>query len=160
MVSDSNERNFELRSESVRNIVGQVPPSLIRYGITIILLVLFVFVGISLFVPYCRVICGTATIAELPTSLEDSVKLHVQLSMPIADIRTNFENCRIDLKSPDFTINGRIHSFYYQRNVNGNNYADILISRYDIKNLKPSNVDFCILQKHSSILQYILSERY
>ena len=39
------ERSFELRSEKVRSIVGQIPSSLIRYGITAIggvLLCLFV----------------------------------------------------------------------------------------------------------------------
>ena len=30
------ERSFELCSEKVRNIVGQIPSSLIRYGITTI----------------------------------------------------------------------------------------------------------------------------
>ncbi len=28
------ERSFELRSEKVRSIVGQIPSSLVRYGIT------------------------------------------------------------------------------------------------------------------------------
>lgn len=30
------EQEFELRSEKVRSIVGQIPSSLVRYGITII----------------------------------------------------------------------------------------------------------------------------
>ena len=30
------ERSFELRSEKVRSIVGQIPSSLVRYGITAI----------------------------------------------------------------------------------------------------------------------------
>lgn len=42
----------ELRSEKVRNIIGQVPPVLLRYGITIIGLTLLVLVGISAFIPY------------------------------------------------------------------------------------------------------------
>lgn len=155
MVLDSNEKSFELRSESVRNIVGQIPPTLIRYGIVVVVLVLFVLIGVASFVPYCRVICGTATIAELPKPSADSVRLQVQLTMPAANVRANFEGCSIDLKSPNFTINGRILSFNYQRNVVGNNCAEILISSYDIKSIKPSNVDFCILQKHSSVLQYL-----
>ena len=35
------ERSFELRSEKVRSIVGQIPSSLVRYGITAIAVVLF-----------------------------------------------------------------------------------------------------------------------
>lgn len=41
------EQEFELRSEKVRSIVGQIPSSLVRYGITIIgiiLICLFVVV--------------------------------------------------------------------------------------------------------------------
>ena len=34
------ERSFELRSEKVRSIVGQIPSSLVRYGIATIALVL------------------------------------------------------------------------------------------------------------------------
>ena len=34
------ERNFELRSEKVRSIIGQIPPSLVRYGIMIVGVVL------------------------------------------------------------------------------------------------------------------------
>ena len=30
------ERSYELRSEKVRSIVGQMPSSLVRYGITVI----------------------------------------------------------------------------------------------------------------------------
>lgn len=36
------ECNFELRSEKVRSIVGQIPHSLIRYGITVMGVALFV----------------------------------------------------------------------------------------------------------------------
>ena len=46
------ERNIELRSEKVRNIVGKIPPAVDRYGITIIGLVLVVVVAVSMLVPY------------------------------------------------------------------------------------------------------------
>lgn len=46
------EKPVELRSEKVRNIIGQVPPVLLRYGISIIGLSLLVLVGISAFIPY------------------------------------------------------------------------------------------------------------
>lgn len=43
---------IELRSEKVRNIIGKVPPVLLRYGIMIIGVALLVLVGISAFIPY------------------------------------------------------------------------------------------------------------
>ena len=46
------ERNIELRSEKVRNIVGKIPPAVDRYGITAIGLVLVVIVAVSMLIPY------------------------------------------------------------------------------------------------------------
>ncbi len=47
-----NKNDIELRSEKVRNIVGQVPPVLLRIGITIIsLVIVIVFLG-AYFIPY------------------------------------------------------------------------------------------------------------
>ena len=43
---------IELRSEKVRNIIGVIPPVLLRYGITIIGLSLLSLIGISAFIPY------------------------------------------------------------------------------------------------------------
>lgn len=43
---------IELRSEKVRNIIGQVPPVLLRYGIAIIGVALLALVGVSAFIPY------------------------------------------------------------------------------------------------------------
>ena len=45
-------KTVELRSEKVRNIIGQVPPVLLRYGISIIGLAICVLVGISAIIPY------------------------------------------------------------------------------------------------------------
>lgn len=45
-------KQIELRSEKVRNIIGQIPPVLLRYGITIIGVSLLMLIGISAFIPY------------------------------------------------------------------------------------------------------------
>ncbi len=46
------ERNIELRSEKVRNIVGKIPPAMDRYGIVAIGLVLMVVLAVSMLIPY------------------------------------------------------------------------------------------------------------
>lgn len=43
---------IELRSEKVRNIIGQVPSVLLRYGISIIGISLLMLVAIAAFIPY------------------------------------------------------------------------------------------------------------
>jgi hypothetical protein len=45
-------KDIELRSEKVRNIVGQVPPVLLRQGIAIISLVLLLLFAGAYFIPY------------------------------------------------------------------------------------------------------------
>jgi len=43
---------IELRSEKVRNIIGRMPPVLVRYGTVMIVAALLVLTGIAAFVPY------------------------------------------------------------------------------------------------------------
>lgn len=45
-------RQIELRSEKVRNIIGQVPPLLLRYGNIIIGLSLLILVVFAMIIPY------------------------------------------------------------------------------------------------------------
>lgn len=59
------ERSYELRSEKVRSIVGQIPSSLIRYGITAIGVVLLCLFVVGYFLPYKQVYSGTATINRI-----------------------------------------------------------------------------------------------
>lgn len=51
------ERNIELRSEKVKNIVGKIPPAVERNGITIIGLVLMVMLVVSMLIPYKETVC-------------------------------------------------------------------------------------------------------
>ena len=44
--------NIELKSEKVRNIVGRMPPTIIRYGCCIITLVIVTVIGVSMLIPY------------------------------------------------------------------------------------------------------------
>lgn len=43
---------IELRSEKVRNIIGEIPSGIVRYGITIITIVLLVLLVGAYFIPY------------------------------------------------------------------------------------------------------------
>lgn len=45
-------RDIELRSEKVRNIVGKIPPMILRIGITIISVVIILVLILAYFVPY------------------------------------------------------------------------------------------------------------
>ena len=59
-----NTDNIELRSEKVRNIIGQIPPSIIRIGITVIFFVIAGLLTASYFFKYNYTIETTATIYQ------------------------------------------------------------------------------------------------
>lgn len=87
-------KQIELRSEKVRNIIGQVPPILLRYGITIIALSLLMLIGIAAFIPYNSTIDTKVTISQ-----DEKGALHYSANIPqdamkkqpqFAGITTNF----------------------------------------------------------------------
>lgn len=48
----SNENQMELRSEKVRNLLGDIPPSLVRWGTVIIVAIFLALLLVMCFVPY------------------------------------------------------------------------------------------------------------
>lgn len=46
------EPQFELRSKKVRNILGEIPPALIRWGTVIIVAIFLALLLVVCFVPY------------------------------------------------------------------------------------------------------------
>ena len=56
--------NIELRSEKVRNIIGQIPPRIIRTGITVIFIVILGILTGTYFFEYEYTIKTTATIEQ------------------------------------------------------------------------------------------------
>jgi len=48
----NNDDKIELRSEKIRNIVGKIPPALLRKGIAIITLIIIILIIAAYFIPY------------------------------------------------------------------------------------------------------------
>lgn len=46
------ETNIELRSEKVRNLLGEIPPTLVRWGTLIIVIIFLSLLLVICFVPY------------------------------------------------------------------------------------------------------------
>ncbi len=44
--------DIELRSEKVRNLLGEIPPSLVRWGTVIIVAIFLILLLVVCFVPY------------------------------------------------------------------------------------------------------------
>lgn len=44
--------NIELRSEKVRKFIGEIPPSLVRWGTAILVVIIITLVVVGCFIPY------------------------------------------------------------------------------------------------------------
>lgn len=52
MKKSTEDNNIELRSEKVRNLLGEVPPSLVRWGTVIIVAIFLALLLVVCFMPY------------------------------------------------------------------------------------------------------------
>lgn len=75
-----NADNIELRSEKVRNIIGQIPPKIIQIGITIIFLIIVGILIGTYFFEYEYTIETTATIEQINDTT------HIQIEIPANEI--------------------------------------------------------------------------
>ena len=152
------ERSFELRSEKVRSIVGQIPSSLVRHGITAIGVVLLCLLAVAYFLPYKQVYSGTATIhktANTPVTPADSTNITILLK---------FENKRPDkvngqmicLQSPYRTFVGQIQDLSSVRDTLERQEALCRFKSADIKTVENQTVDFQITRTSGNLLQKML----
>lgn len=70
-------RPIEIRSEKVRNIIGQIPPVLLRYGIIIITISLITLGVVASLIPYQQTIETQITINQ-----DSSGKIHYDVKVP------------------------------------------------------------------------------
>ena len=152
------ERSFELRSEKVRSIVGQIPSSLIRYGITSIGMVLLCLFAVAYFLPYKQVYSGTATVHGATTATPaDSTDITILLK---------FENKRPDnvngqmiyLQSPYRTFAGQIQDLSSVRDTLERQEAICRFKSADIKTVENQTVDFQITRTSGNLLQKMLGD--
>ena len=151
------ERSFELRSEKVRSIVGQIPSALVRYGITAIGVVLICLFAVAYFLPYKQVYSGTATIHEITIVPTDSTDITILL---------RFENKRPDnaigqmlyLHTPDSSFAGQIQNLSSIRDTLEHQEALCSFKSVDIKSVENQTVDFRLVQSSGNLLQKLFGD--
>ena len=151
------ERSFELRSEKVRSIVGQIPSVLVRYGITAIGVVFICLFAVAYFLPYKRVYSGTATIHEIIIVPTDSTDITILL---------RFESKRPDnaigqmlyLHTPDSSFAGQIQNLSSIRDTLARQETLCRFKTTDIQPLENQTVDFRLIQYSENFLQKIFGD--
>ncbi|MBR8702995.1 hypothetical protein [Porphyromonas levii] len=148
------ERSYELRSEKVRSIVGQIPPALVRYGTIILFAVLLIIFGIAYFMPYKQVYSGTITFYDLsePTTTayisfaNDKALTKIEEPTPLA-IHLETGSLDVQLRSIE------------NRRDTLNRYPAIIEVRMKPLNksaLQNSTFDFTLVESSDNLLSHFL----
>ena len=151
------ERSFELRSEKVRSIVGQIPSSLVRYGITTIGTVLLCLFAVAYFLPYKQVYYGTATVREINNTPTDSIETAILLRFENKHLE-NINGQIIYLQSPYGTFAGQLRDLFIVRDTLERQEALCRFKSAEIKSVENQTVDFQIVHSSGNLLQKMLGE--
>ncbi len=95
---ETNNRQIELRSEKVRNIIGQVPPVLLRYGIMIMGCAILVLIGVSAFIPY-----QPGIDVEITVTQSDNRTLQYSTRIPRSAMKNRAKFTEVSLSSSSET---------------------------------------------------------
>lgn len=153
------ERNFELRSEKVCNIVGEIPSSLIRYGITAIGVVLLCLFAVAYFLPYKQIYSGTATVCQIANAPTDSIDIHVLLRFE--NKRTNNLNVSgqmLHLQATNRAFVGQIQNLSPVRDTLERQEAHCRFKSTEIKSVEKQTMDFRIILSSGNLLQKMLGD--
>lgn len=146
----------ELRSEKVRNIIGPMPPRLIRYGIAIICLAMVMVVCVSAFLPFRKVARGMIYISEVAISTRDTVCVKAQLRFTSSGSVENTEGCKIICNRADNEIKGIISTYIPGRTERGEYKVELRFNKKDIAPFEKTEVDFKIILSETSVLKRLL----
>ncbi len=150
--------NFELRSEKVRHVIGQVPSTLIQYGVFSVVIALLVLFTISFFLPYKQVVNGVLVINEIKLVSVDSAWLSVEFKMPEERSSINPINCDVTLVTPEDSICGKVIKYDKLRTREGRNRAEVvLLKSGDVERLNVSEVDFSLTLRETTVFFYFIS---
>mgnify|MGYP000675567008 FL=1 len=149
------ERSFELRSEKVRSIVGQVPSFLVRYGIIIIGLVLFVIAGGFYFLPYKKLYAGTAVVSPLKTHISsDSIDAVILLKFN-GQALGGENNQPIHLSNGMVNVEGVLLSVSSIRDTLGRHKSQVRFNRKDYVEVENQTLDFRTVYVCGNVLSMI-----
>lgn len=155
MEEEKQERSFELRSEKVRSIVGQVPSSLTCYGITAIGIVLLCLFVVAYFLPYKQVYSGTAIIQEATITTSDSTDITIRLRFENKQ-PVNVNRQILYLQTSNGTSVGTIRKLSAVRDTLARQETLCRFKTTEIQPLQNQTVDFKLVVSSSSLLQKLL----
>lgn len=153
--SNKQKQDFELRSEKVRKIIGQIPPILMRYEITTISFIIIVFSSISIILPYKQIVSGTLVIDKLLTMTNDSISFNAKLKLPDKFSFSNNNLNKLLLITPDSIYQGHIIEYSPLKNIDGQYEITLRVPTININKLQNSTLDFKLIIYKSTVFKQI-----
>ena len=147
------ERSFELRSEKVRSIVGQIPSSLVRYGIMIVGVVLLCLLIVAYFLPYKQVYSGVAVVHSIVEEQKaDSIEITLLLRFEKQKMKKpSIMSQPIYLQTEQGIVAGQLRQLSSIRDTLERQQALCIFLRSDLKQVENQTVDFRIVYGSSDI---------
>ena len=152
---ENRERGYELRNEKGW-IIGQIPPTLIRYGTIILFAVMAILFGIAYSIPYKQVYLGTIIFHKIsePSTIayirfaNDKALTEIDKPIPIT-IHLDDQDLTLQLIS---TGSKRDTLNRYPSNVDLSN-----IQQLQLQELQDGTYDFTIVQNNGNLLGHLVS---
>lgn len=151
------ERSFELRSEKVRSIVGQIPSALVRYGVVVIGGVLICLFVVAYYLPYRQVYFGVATTWDsVAQGRADSVEVSMLLRFEGKRLEEAEGQPIILSEGEQRVAGGQLMRLSPQRDTLERQEALCRLSVADLRMLEGRTVDFRIKVSSGTILSQML----
>lgn len=129
--------NIELRSERTRQVIGNMPKGIVRYGTSVISLIIIILLAVSYFVPYPENLKSTVVV----TSTDDEILIRAYI--PYSHINSVREGMRAEIEfegypSSDYGYVSATISYIDKKvhTINGQNYLTVSLIIEDSKGIK------------------------
>lgn len=130
--------NIELRSENVRNIIGRIPPMLIRSGTGLITLIITLLLAAAAFIPYPETLEGEVIMEE-----SDNKYIYAKGLLPYAFVTQVKKDMSVEIELEGFNT----REYGYQHGTIS------YVSSEVITNNKKNYFSFIIILKENPFIQ-------
>ena len=150
------DNKIELRSEKIRHIIGEIPSGIVRYGITIITIVLLVLLVGAYFIPYPETISARIEMTNRQQGTVDIPYKYVNTVKKGKNVSIELEGYNIEMYgAANGTITATMHT--PRQTAAGNVFtAQVKVTDCKYKIISGMTGTASILVSNESVLQRIV----
>ena len=146
---------FTLRSEKVRSLMGEMPSSLIRYGMLVITLILFILFITASIIPYNKIYSGKVVSYDVFETNKDSVRISFLLEFEKNNIIKTSSKGIIILMADNHSIVGHVVAIDYSPDFRNSQVFQCVFLLNDYNTLSNQISEFKLVISKGSLLKNI-----